>query len=246
MKIFLKRNFARIYVLGVIRMNYVKIKIIGILLLITLLSTFITMPIVYSISEKDGSLDISSVRYESGIFTANVSVSDLKENSKAYFAIYDRKGVLKTVVSKSVNAGDSSFSISTDELLDRQEYNIKLMLWNENMVPDGDCYEGIMTDVVLESEHNYQDNYNKTSTYIYDGECKSIDVTFSLDTRMGDNFDYIYICDAAGNRIGEKYYGTELAGKTINVPGNTVNIGLQSDKNMTSYGYKTESIVVNK
>lgn len=226
-------------------MNYIKIKTIGILLLLILLSTFIAMPIVYSNWEKDSSLNISSVKYEGGIFTANVSATDLKESCKAYFAIYDKNGVLKTVVTKPVNAGDSSFSISTDELLDRREYNIKLMLWNENMVPDKNFYEGIMTNVVLESEHNYQETYNKTSTYIYDGECKSIDVTFSTDTKVENIFDNIYIYDAACNLIGE-YTGTQLAGKTINVPGNTVIIKLESDGNKTFYGYKTDSIVVNK
>ena len=57
--------------------------------------------------------------------------------------------------------------------------------------------------------------------------------------------DYIYIYDANDNQIG-KYSGTSLAGKTINVPGNTVKIRLTSDGSQTRYGYKTESIVINK
>lgn len=227
-------------------MNYIKIKIVAGLLLLTILSAFITIPTVYSNLEKDSSLSVSSVKYADGIFTANVSTIDLKENSKVYFVIYDKNGMLKTVATEPVNSGNSSFSISTSEPLDRCEYDIKVMIWNENMLPDENIYEGIMTDVVLESEHNYQDNYNKTSTYIYNGDCKSIDVTFSQDTSMGDIFDYIYICDADGNIVGGKYYTTQLAGKTINVPGNTIIINLESDANMTSYGYKTDSIVVNK
>ena len=222
-------------------MNHIKTKIISILIL----STFI-MPVVCAICEKDCSLNVSSVRYENGIFTANVETIRLEENGKAYFAIYDSNGALKRVACKPVNTGDSSFSFSTDEALEREKYKIKLMLWNENMVPDKNFYEGIFTDVVLESEHNYRDDYNKTSTFVYDGECKSIDVTFSEDTQLGDYFDYICIRDAFNKEVGGKYRGTELAGKTVSVPGNTVKIDIIADSDVTGYGYRTESIVVNK
>ena len=70
-------------------------------------------------------------------------------------------------------------------------------------------------------------------------------MTFSDDTETENNFDFIYILDAEDNQIG-KYSGTELAGQTVNVKGNTVKIRLISDSVYNGYGYKTESIIVNK
>jgi len=97
----------------------------------------------------------------------------------------------------------------------------------------------------LESKHTYDNNIDQTTTYTYDGTCNSIDVTSSEDTETEKNYDFLYIYDENDKQIG-KYSGTELAGKTINIPGNTVKIRLTSDENKTYYGFRTEKIVVNK
>ena len=84
--------------------------------------------------------------------------------------------------------------------------------------------------------------------YTYDGECTSLSVTFSDDTITKDYRDYIYIYDKNGTEIGG-YTGEELAGQTINVPGNTVKIRLFAESyrsDYCKYGYRTTSITVNK
>lgn len=133
-----------------------------------------------------------------------------------------------------------------------KNYDVKVLYWegHSSLKPIANVFETeivetVLVDDVLESEHPYADDMNETKTYVYDGECISIDVTFSDDTETESDWDYIYIYDANGNQIG-KYSGTELAGQTIRVLGNTIKIRLTSDGSYTEYGYKTESIVVNK
>ena len=67
-------------------------------------------------------------------------------------------------------------------------------------------------------------------------------VTFSSDTETEAGYDYIYIYDKDNNQIGDRYEGTNLANKTITVPGNIVKIKLTSDGSMTKYGYKIINI----
>ena len=105
--------------------------------------------------------------------------------------------------------------------------------------------KSIVVDEVLESDHNYANSTNKTYTYTYEGSCESIDVKFTADTQTESGYDYIYIYDGNDNQIG-KYSGTALAGVSVNIPGNTVKIKITSDGSVTKYGFKTESITVNR
>ncbi len=92
----------------------------------------------------------------------------------------------------------------------------------------------------LQSEHNYADNMSKLWIYRVDN-ADSLDVTFDEQTEVEEGSDYLYIYDRTGSEIG-KYTGTALAGKTLNVPGNTVKIRLVSDSSGSMWGFKVASV----
>ena len=92
----------------------------------------------------------------------------------------------------------------------------------------------------LESPHNYPDSCSDIWIYTKPG-AESLQVTFDARTNMEDGFDYLYIYDASGNQVG-KYTGTELAGQTITVPGDTVRIKLVSDSSGNAWGFKVSRI----
>lgn len=88
---------------------------------------------------------------------------------------------------------------------------------------------------VVESAHNYANNTDKTKTVKISGAA-SITVSFSSNTALENNYDFIYIYDANGNQVG-KYTGTQLASTTVTVIGDTVKIRLKSDSSVNKYGY---------
>ena len=86
-----------------------------------------------------------------------------------------------------------------------------------------------------ESSHNYENNLDKTYTYKAAGAV-SLDVTFSAQTEVETNIDYLYV-------NGAQYTGTELAGKTLTISGDTLTIRLVSDKGDSAYGFSIDRIV---
>ena len=190
--------------------------------------------------------------YDNNKVIAKIKFNHLEQAGTLYLAIYD-EGRLVTLQEKPVTIDEIE---NTIEIIDVDEtyknYDVKVLYWdgNSSLRPlakfiETEIVETILVDDVLESEHPYADDMDETKTYVYDGECVSIDLTFSDDTETESGFDYIYIYDVNDNKIGE-YCGTELAGQTITVPGNTAKIRLTSDGSVTRNGYRTESIVVNK
>ena len=92
----------------------------------------------------------------------------------------------------------------------------------------------------LESPHNYDNSCTDVWSYELDG-ASSLNVTFDARTEMEDGFDYLYILDGSGKEVG-KYTGKELAGKTISVPGDTVQIRMASDDAGNAWGFKVTSV----
>ena len=97
----------------------------------------------------------------------------------------------------------------------------------------------ISANDVVESEHDYDDDLDKTWTITR--KCDYLNITFSAYTYTENNYDYIYIYDGKDNLVG-KYTGTELAGKTVKVMGGTAKIRLTSDGSATRYGFSTTKI----
>ncbi len=95
-------------------------------------------------------------------------------------------------------------------------------------------------DGMPESPHSYPHNMDK-SWYIIREGATSISVTFSEDTKTEGSFDELYIFDKDGNQIG-CYYNTELAGRTVTVSGDRVQIRLTSDSSVAYYGFKVTDI----
>lgn len=99
----------------------------------------------------------------------------------------------------------------------------------------------IVSDVSgLESPHNYANDCSDFWIYT-DKNAENLDVTFDSRTNVEESFDYIYIYDSQNNEIG-KYTGTELAGKTVELSGNTVKIKLVSDKAGEEWGFKVTDV----
>ncbi len=93
-----------------------------------------------------------------------------------------------------------------------------------------------------ESDHPRKSELDDTQRYFLPG-AKSMTVTFSKETEVFHNFDFIYIYDANGKQIGENYTGDELSGMTIEITGNAFSVRLKSHKNGSSYyGYSIESV----
>ena len=92
-----------------------------------------------------------------------------------------------------------------------------------------------------ESEHDYGGNTSKTYNFSYP-DAVALKLTFSSSTKTEANRDIIYIYDSNGNLHG-KYSGTELAGTTITLEGNSFSINLISDIGLEYYGFSFDSIV---
>ncbi len=92
-----------------------------------------------------------------------------------------------------------------------------------------------------ESDHPYANNTNQTWTYTHNKPADSLKITFSSDTEVENYYDEIYIYNADGSQQGV-YTGTQLAGKTVEVTGNSFSIKLTSDGSVNKYGFTITNI----
>ena len=88
----------------------------------------------------------------------------------------------------------------------------------------------------LESPHNYPLNCTDFWLYTAPG-ARALSVTFDQRTYVEDEFDFLFVYDGENNLIGQ-YTGGQLAGVTLEIPGDTVKIQLQSDDVGTDWGFK--------
>ena len=92
----------------------------------------------------------------------------------------------------------------------------------------------------MQSPHPYEVNSSDKWVYTLNGASKTY-VTFDARTEVEDGFDYIYLYDKNKSQVG-KFTGTELAGKTVSVDGDTVIIQLVSDDAGNAYGFSVTQI----
>ena len=92
----------------------------------------------------------------------------------------------------------------------------------------------------MQSPHPYEVNSSDKWVYTLNGASKTY-VTFDARTEVEDGFDYIYLYDKNKSQVG-KYTGTELAGKTVSVDGDTVIVQLISDDAGVAYGFSVSQI----
>ena len=99
----------------------------------------------------------------------------------------------------------------------------------------------VVTDISkLESTHNYENNCSDFWVYTKTG-ASALNITFNSKTALEEDFDYLYVFDKENKQVG-KYTGTQLAGKTITVSGDTVKIQLVSDDVGNAWGFKVDVI----
>ena len=134
-------------------------------------------------------------------------------------------------------------AVQSDKTVVSFKVNGTTILGDSFQMPNSDVN---ITDVivgdyfVLESTHPYSENLNQVYTQTVPGAGK-IKVSFSLDTDLESNCDYIYITDLYGEQVGEfSYTGTDLAGQSFIINGNTVNITLITDYSENYYGFSAK------
>ena len=99
----------------------------------------------------------------------------------------------------------------------------------------------VVTDISkLESTHNYENNCSDFWVYTKAG-ASALNITFNSKTALEEDFDYLYIFDKENKQVG-KYTGTQLAGQTIAISGDTVKIQLVSDDAGNAWGFKVDVI----
>ena len=99
----------------------------------------------------------------------------------------------------------------------------------------------VVTDISkLESTHNYENNCSDFWVYTKTG-ASALNVTFNSKTALEEDFDYLYVFDKENKQVG-KYTGTQLAGQTITILGDTVKIQLVSDDAGNAWGFKVDAI----
>jgi len=93
---------------------------------------------------------------------------------------------------------------------------------------------------VLESMHPYANKANEEWTYTYPEEAYALKVVFSSRTAFESNHDTLVIVDAEGEE--RSYTGTQLAGKTLYLLGNTFSLKLTSDESGRLFGFSITAI----
>ena len=92
------------------------------------------------------------------------------------------------------------------------------------------------------SPHPYENNYNKTQSYICpDKNTKAMEVTFSDSCRTEEKYDVVSIYDGDSKLVGS-YSGRELAGRTMIINGNSFSVNLKSDRSKNYYGYAVTKV----
>jgi len=111
----------------------------------------------------------------------------------------------------------------------------------EIIVHEGEQGEKLQDSAAYpESAHNYANNTDESYTYTCEA-AQYLKLTFASDTKLENNYDYIYLYDGNDVQVG-KYTGTALANQTVQVDGDTVRIRLTSDGSTTYYGFSLDSI----
>jgi len=193
--------------------------------------------------------EINQMSHTSNTLTFDIHTGMFKNNPQLIVGLYDNDGKLCKTLMQQTNPNKDSYTFDTTGY--GVSYIAKAFLMDtvNNLGLYCEPYRKRIAHIedsgtTLESLHKYMNEDDETLTYAYPGTCHSLDVAFNDQTYVADN-DYIYIYDANDTLIGT-YTGSSLAGKTINILGNTIKIRLVSDEKTAAYGYKTSSIVVVK
>ena len=99
----------------------------------------------------------------------------------------------------------------------------------------------VVTDPnAFEGSHNYEDSCSDFWLYT-DSGAKSLKITFDAQTYLEEDFDFLLVYDGKGTLIGE-YTGDQLSSVTLEIPGDTVKIRMNSDDSGNEWGFKITKI----
>jgi len=91
------------------------------------------------------------------------------------------------------------------------------------------------------TSHPYPNEQWNKNTFITHKGAESITITFSKQSKLDSYGDYVSVYDKGGVLIG-KYSGTQMASKTVTVPGDIVRVCFYSNYGGTDYGFDIESV----
>ena len=91
------------------------------------------------------------------------------------------------------------------------------------------------------TSHPYPNEQWNKNTFITHKGAESITITFSKESKLDSYGDYVSVYDKGGVLIG-KYTGTQMASKTVTVPGDIVRVCFYSNYGGTDYGFDIESV----
>lgn len=95
-----------------------------------------------------------------------------------------------------------------------------------------------------ESDHPYQNNLDRTWTYMFPRAVNSIALTFDERTDFEPSLDFLHITNGTGTPVpGSPFTGRSLAGKVLSLPGNTVRLRLVTDPSIVAWGFRVIRIV---
>lgn len=176
--------------------------------------------------------------------TISVTLGNLPGDYDLY--LYNSAG---TQLARSINSGTSSESISYSATSTGRFY-VKVIGYNgvystsvayalkATYPTSSGTSQWYYETKVIESPHNYTNNYNGTNSYSKPGATQ-VGVHFSrFETESG--YDYVYIKDK-NNTTQAQYSGTKSA-FWATVSGDTIYINLVSDYSITGYGYYIDQV----
>ncbi len=91
-----------------------------------------------------------------------------------------------------------------------------------------------------QSPHNYGNGVDQLYRLTYASPVSSITFNFSTSCAFENNWDALIVYNASGDYV-TYYTGTQLAGKTLTVAGNTIYLRLVTDSSVNNYGFKVNS-----
>ncbi len=102
----------------------------------------------------------------------------------------------------------------------------------------------VYADTYPESPHPYGNDLDQTWTYTAAAGTERMDVTFSEQTNVEEDFDYIDLLNGNGGLLGT-YTGTALAGQTITIEGDSFGVRLYTDDSNDGdfYGFAVTNVV---
>ena len=154
--------------------------------------------------------------------------------------LYREHNYVKTVVAPTCSAcGYDLYKCSEcgDEYIDNYTHKVPHTIENDKCTVCGKSGPEL-----YESEHPYKPNTD-AEWVIFHKNAKWTEITFSEDSEVEPDFDYVYILDKDRKEIG-RYSSKDISGLTVRADGDTLIIRLVSDDAVEKYGFSLNRIEV--